>query len=176
MGGKVWITNTSGQKIYEAYYASNAAFCDSNGPDDCLDEYKLDGVINDLEMRDARIRLEREINQSYFNPITPSKIEEEDSVPTPDGFTMKVTVHMDERYLGNTGWWIFQPEERMEKEVVMSLRWEGGKIRLYQCEPPPYAPPTEEPKSEPKPVAEDSDLVASILTYIFGNGPVALNP
>jgi len=174
MGGKVWINNTSGQTLFEAYYGDNGATCDREAPGDCLDEYKLDGIINNLEIGDARKRLERKINQSWFEPLQPWQIQEEDPVDTPDGYTMLVTLHMDERYLGNSGWWIFQPYETITKEILVSMRWEGGRIRLYQCEPPPYAPQQEEP-APTKPGVEDTGLISSFLTYVLGPGAVALN-
>ena len=121
MGGKVWINDSSGEKLFETYYAQNSAFCEDVDSDSCLEEYRLDGVINDLEIRDARIRLEKVINNPW-RPLYPWKIENEDPAPFPDGLTKVVTVHMDERYLGNTGWWIFQPEERLVKEVTMTMR------------------------------------------------------
>ncbi|HKY64216.1 MAG TPA: hypothetical protein VJR29_12445 [bacterium] len=167
MGGKVWINDTSGERLYEAYYAENAAICEDVDSDSCLEEYRLDGVINDLEIRDARIRLEKTINNPW-RPLFPWKIENEEPAPFPDGLTKVVTVHMDERYLGNTGWWIFQPEERIVKSVTMNMRWENGKIRLYQCEPPPYVPPAEQPEKKPVPPIDDDSIIASILNFIFG--------
>lgn len=174
MGGKFWINNSSGEKIVEGFYGSNGATCELNEPGDCLDEYKLDGIINPLEIGDARVRLEKVLNGRWWDPFVPSEIEQEEPVAFPDGFTKVVTVHLDERYLGNSGWWIFQPEERIEKEVSMNMRWECGRIRLYQCEPPPYPPKSIEPV-KPVPPMDDSELFASVFTFLFGPAALAYN-
>lgn len=169
MGGKFWINNTSGKVIAEGYYGNNGATCEYNEPGDCLDEYKLDGIINPIEIGDARVRLEKVLNGRWWDSFQPWEIEEEEPGEYPDGFTKVVTVHLEERYLGNSGWWIFQPTEQTFKDVTMNMRWENGRIRLYQCEPPPYPPkPAEPPREVPPPVEEDWPLYASVLDYFFG--------
>jgi len=187
--GKVFINNTSGESLLHAYFGTDVSEWDDeeNKPNDIrLDEYQNDGYITTLEIRDARIQLEKKINQGILPfkqlpdgtftmgqslYLQPYRIQETEAVPTPDGFSMPITVHLEERYLGNQGWWIFKKEETTSTEVTMTARWENGIVRLYQGEMPPYTPSPAPGDPEPevpsvKPEEKNSGLWASLIQYL----------
>ena len=86
---------------------------------------------------------------------------------------MPITVHLEEQYQGPG--LIFHSLETVTRDVPMTIRWERGRVRLYQCEPPAYGPAKPTP-TPPTPVAppppvetpseEDPPLVASLAVYL----------
>lgn len=121
-------------------------------------EISNDGFLTDLEISLARERLEVVLNGDdcgYGGPlglggwgginelcVQPWNMGGPAREKTPDGYSMKVKLAVVEEYRERLGY-IFHTQKRTEpREVEVTIRWEHGKIRLYQCEPPVYIPPT----------------------------------
>ncbi|MFO1463627.1 MAG: hypothetical protein U1F66_07590 [bacterium] len=125
------------------------------------DAYANDGVITDLEVSDARQRLEAAINENicgYGGPlglggwggisevcVQPWNMGGPARESTPDGYAMPVSVRLTEEYREPTGFLFFSSYRTVERSVPMTMRWENGRVRLYQCTPPAYAPPPPPP-------------------------------
>ena len=119
-----------------------------------------DGVITDVEVSDARERLEAEINAhqcGYGGPlgfggwgginevcVQPWNMGGPARESTPDGYSMPITVTLTEEYRVPVALF-FSSYETAQRQVTMTARWEAGRVRLYQCTPPPYAPPPPPP-------------------------------
>lgn len=126
-------------------------------------DYSNDGEISELEISHARQRLEEDINKhicGYGGPlglggwgginevcIQPWNSGGPARENTPDGYLQKIKVHLTEDYSVPTGFLFFRSPEKKEIDVEMTMRWEAGRVRLYQCTPPVYAPPLPEPPS-----------------------------
>ena len=131
-----------------------------------------DGVISDIEVSLARERLENEINShicGYGGPlglggwggiselcVQPWNMGGPARENTPDGFSMPVTLHFTEDYSVPTGILFFRDHRSITRDVDMTMRWESGRIRLYQCTPPAYAPPP-----PPPPPVDMGEAIAS---------------
>ncbi|HKX13483.1 MAG TPA: hypothetical protein VJP40_10045 [bacterium] len=135
-----------------------------------------DGTITDLEVSDARERLEADINShdcGYGGPlglggwgginevcVQPWNMGGPAREETPDGYSMPITVRLTEDYRVPVAY-VFSSYETVERTVTMTARWEAGRMRLYQSTPPPYAPPPPPPPA-PDPIQSIQETGAAI--------------
>ncbi len=170
--GRVTLMGPDGNRRAEAYYGPEAGFNSSDGL------VSNDGLITEVEISQARERLEEEINSricGYGGPlglgglgginevcVQPHNMGGPARESTPDGYSMPVTVHLREEYSEPTGVLFFRNYRSVERDVTMTARWESGRVRLYQCTPPAYTPPPPPPPA-PDPVA----LIASGASSVW---------
>jgi hypothetical protein len=124
-------------------------------------EISNDGFLTDLEISVARERLEEVLNGKacgYGGPlglggwgginelcVQPWNMGGPAREKTPDGYSMKVKLALVEEYRERLGYIFHAPKQTQPQEVEVTIRWEHGKIRLYQCEPLVYIPPAPQP-------------------------------
>jgi hypothetical protein len=185
--GKVIISDTKGKILEQSNFGADVvSFIHDSYEEPRLDEYKNDGEINDLELADGRIQLEKTINEHTIGSGGPLglgglggkeelflqawRIKGTDKAETPDGFSMPLQVRFEEEYF-KPGL-IFRDRETVTREVTMTLRWERGRVRLYQGAMPYYQPLESPPPSIPgelkTPKTPEPPMVASIQTFFLG--------
>jgi len=177
--GRIFLAGPDGLERASAYFGADTA--DHGSSDDIAN----DGSISDLEVSDGRQRLEAAINEricGYGGPLGLggwNGINEVCAQPwnmggparesTPDGYSMPITVRLTENYRVPVAY-IFSSYNTVERQVTMTARWEAGRVRLYQCTPPPYGPP---PPASPPPdpgrwIGETGDSIAEGMRNFFG--------
>jgi hypothetical protein len=137
------------------------SFFGAEGDTSQYPEIANDGYLTQVEISEARQRLEEVINGrdcGYGGPLglggwgginevclQPWNMGGPAREKTPDGYIMKVKLQIVEEYRERVGY-IFHELKKTPPEVIeVTIRWEQGKVRLYQCEPPPYLPPASPP-------------------------------
>ncbi|HKY62793.1 MAG TPA: hypothetical protein VJR29_05170 [bacterium] len=155
--GRIFLSGPDGQERSSAFFGVSTA---NHG---LSPEIADDGTITELEVSDARERLEEEINRhicGYGGPlglggwggisevcVQPWNMGGPARENTPDGYSMPITVRLTEDYRVPFAY-VLSEYRSVERTVTMTARWEAGRVRLYQCEPPAYSPP---PPPEPAP-------------------------
>jgi hypothetical protein len=185
--GTVSLSNSQGEILEQTYFGADVvSFSYNTDEEPRLEEYRNDGDINELEIADARKQLEKTINTHLIGSGGPLglggwggteetylqswRLKGSEREETPDGFSMHVTVRLKEDYRGPGI--IFHDIESVTRDVPMTIRWERGRVRLYQCEPPRYQPaapmpPPPPPVEEPK--EPNTPVLASLQTFLQGN-------
>jgi len=190
--GIIRISDSQGNVLEQTYFGADVqSFGYDSTADIRLDEYQNDGYILDLEIADARVQLEKVINKHTIGSGGPLglggyggkeelflqawRLKGASKEETPDGFSMPVTVHLEEEYRGPGI--IFHDMEKVTRDVPMTIRWEAGKVRLYQCTPPAYTPATPSPATPPPAETPaptlNRDALASLETFFSGYISVA---
>jgi hypothetical protein len=121
-------------------------------------EIANDGYLSDLEICDARQRLEDVINGKicgYGGPLglggwgginevclQPWNLGGPAREQTPDGYSMKLKLQLVEDYRERVGYIFSATRQTPPKEIEVTARWENGRVKLYQCNPPAYLPPS----------------------------------
>lgn len=116
-----------------------------------------DGYIHDVEISAARESLEKEINAhicGYGGPlglggwggvnevcVQPWNMGGPSREQTPDGYSMKAKLQVFEDYRERMGYVFYTTKQTEPKEVEITIRWESGRVRLYQGNPLPYQAP-----------------------------------
>lgn len=152
--GRIFLSGPDGRERASAYFGVSTS---NHGESS---EIADDGAITDLEVSDARERLETAINENicgYGGPlglggwnginevcVQPWNMGGPAREATPDGYSMPMTLRLTEEYRVPVAY-VFSSYNTVEREVTMTARWEGGRVRLYQCTPPAYAPPPPAP-------------------------------
>ena len=152
--GRITLSGPDGRERASAYFGVSTS---NHGLSPDIAD---DGTITDLEVSDARERLEADINAhdcGYGGPLglggwgginevclQPWNMGGPARDATPDGYSMPITVTLTEESRVPVAL-VFSSYETVERRVTMTARWESGRVRLYQCEPPPYAPPPPPP-------------------------------
>ena len=155
--GRITLSGPDGRERASAYFGADTS--DHGISNDIAN----DGTITDLEVSDARQRLETEINAhicGYGGPlglggwgginevcVQPWNMGGPARESTPDGYTMPLRLRLTERYPVPVAV-IFNEYREAQREVTVQARWESGRVRLYSGEPPAYAPP---PPASPPP-------------------------
>jgi len=166
--GRIFLSGPDGSERASAYFGASTSEFSGSG-----EVFSNDGVINDVEVSHARQRLEEAINEricGYGGPlglggwgginevcVQPWNMGGPTRESTPDGYSMPVTVRLTEEYRVPTRVPIFHTLETVERSVDMTMRWENGRVRLFQCTPPTYSPPP----PPPPPVDIGAELVAA---------------
>ena len=154
--GYVSLLGPDGRVLEKANYGADGYF--SSGS-----EIANDGFTTDLEVIDARERLEAVINGhecSSGGPLglggwgginelclQPYKLGGPAREQTPDGYSMKLKFQMVEEYRERVGYIFYSLKETEPKEFEVNVRWENGKVHLYQGTPPAYVPPAPPPET-----------------------------
>ncbi|MFO1519869.1 MAG: hypothetical protein U1F57_09445 [bacterium] len=186
--GVIKIVNHEGTTLEEANFGADyVTFGYDPNEEPRLEEYQNDGSINDLEVRDGRIQLEKSINKHILSSGGPLglggwggkdelhlqawRLNGGTPGETPDGFSMPVKVRLEEKYPGPG--LIFRDTLSVTREVEMTIRWERGKVKLYQCTPPAYQPmvPPAPPAAPQEKQEPDSPMVAGV--FAFFSSPIS---
>lgn len=177
--GRIFLSGPDGRERASAFFGVSTS---NHG---LSPEIADDGTITDLEVSDARERLEADINAhdcGYGGPlglggwgginevcVQPWNMGGPAREATPDGYSMPITVRLTEDYRVPVAY-VFSNYETVERTVTMTARWEAGRVRLYQGTPPTYTPPPPPPPA-PDPgrwIEENGAAIAKSVQSFFG--------